>query len=83
MGIIGLEKLGTMVAKTACHFKMNVFYFNRSRKKELEKEGITYQSFDDMVKNCDIITTHLPKNTILLKEYEFQNNGYLCLSFDF
>jgi lactate dehydrogenase-like 2-hydroxyacid dehydrogenase len=73
IGIIGLGKLGSMVANTARHFGMSVFYFNRSRKYELEKEGITYLSLDELVKSCDIITTHLPKNTILLTDDVFQN----------
>jgi lactate dehydrogenase-like 2-hydroxyacid dehydrogenase len=90
IGIVGLGTLGQMVAKTAIHFGMNVFYFNRSRKHELEKEGITYLPLNELVKSCDIITTHLPKNTILLNALEFQNkkensilvNTSLGLTFD-
>jgi lactate dehydrogenase-like 2-hydroxyacid dehydrogenase len=73
IGIIGLGTLGQMVAKTAIHFGMAVFYFNRSRKYELEKEGITYLPLNELVRTCDVVTTHLPKNTILLKALEFQN----------
>ncbi len=73
IGIIGLGTLGKMVAKTASYFGMKVFYFNRSRKYELEKEGLTYLPLNELIKSCDIITTHLPKNTILLTEQEFQN----------
>jgi phosphoglycerate dehydrogenase-like enzyme len=76
IGIIGLGTLGQMVAKTAVHFGMNVFYFNRSRKYEFENEGINYLSLNELLQSCDIITTHLPRNTILLKEQEFQNKKF-------
>ena len=72
IGIIGLGTLGQMVAKTAIHFGMNVFYFSRTRKPELEKTGITFLPLDELMESCDIITTHLPKNTILLTEREFR-----------
>ncbi|HZK95433.1 MAG TPA: NAD(P)-dependent oxidoreductase [Prolixibacteraceae bacterium] len=71
IGIVGLGTLGQMVAKTAIHFGMKVFYFSRSRKQELEKTGITFLPLDELMESCDIITTHLPKNTILLNEREF------------
>jgi len=72
IGIIGLGTLGQMVAKTAIHFGMKVFYFSRTRKPELEKTGITFLPLDELMESCDIITTHLPKNTILLTEREFR-----------
>jgi phosphoglycerate dehydrogenase-like enzyme len=80
IGIIGLGTLGQMVAKTALHFGMKVFYFNRSRKYELENEGIQYLSLNELLTSCDVVTTHLPRNTILLKEQEFsikKNNSIL------
>jgi hypothetical protein len=73
MGIIGMGTLGTMVARTARHFGMNVFYFNRSRKQELEAEGFGFLPLDDLVSTCDVISLHLPKNSIVLGEAEFRN----------
>lgn len=72
IGIIGLGTLGQMVAKTALHFGMQVFYFSRTRKYELENEKLTYLPLENLLKNCDIITTHVPKKTILLSEKEFK-----------
>lgn len=72
IGIVGLGTLGLMVAQTAIHFGMQVFYFSRSRKYEQEKNGITYLPLDELMKSCDIITTHLPKNTVLLSAREFK-----------
>ncbi|RAJ24539.1 NAD(P)-dependent oxidoreductase [Pedobacter cryoconitis] len=72
IGIIGLGTLGLMVAQTAQHFGMQVFYFSRSRKYEQEKNGITFLPLQELMESCDIISTHLPKNTIVLTEREFK-----------
>jgi len=72
MGIIGMGTLGTMVAQTARHFGMNVFYYNRSRKYQLEDEGITCLPLNELLATCDVISTHLPKNSIVLSEPEFR-----------
>lgn len=73
MGIIGMGTLGTMVARTACHFGMQVCYFNRSRKPELEAEGFEYLPLNELMARCDVISTHLPKNSFVLGEAEFKN----------
>ncbi|MFA5329488.1 MAG: NAD(P)-dependent oxidoreductase [Prolixibacteraceae bacterium] len=72
MGIIGMGTLGSMVARTALHFGMNVFYFNRSRKPKMEAEGIQFLSLNELLSTCDIISTHLPKNSIVIGENEFR-----------
>ena len=73
MGIIGMGTLGTMVARTARHFGMRVFYFNRSRKFELEEEGFGFLPLNELVTCCDVVSLHLPKNSIVLTEPEFRN----------
>lgn len=73
MGIIGMGTLGTMVARTARHFGMKVYYFNRSRKPELEAEGFEFLAVNDLLATCDVISTHLPKNSNVLGALEFRN----------
>jgi hypothetical protein len=73
MGIIGMGTLGTMVARTAQHFGMNVFYFNRSRKPDLESKGIKFLPLSELLATCDVISTQLPKNSNVLGEQEFRN----------
>ncbi|MDP2889066.1 MAG: NAD(P)-dependent oxidoreductase, partial [Bacteroidota bacterium] len=73
MGIIGMGTLGTMVARTALHFGMNVFYFSRSRKPDLEAEGFAFLPLNELLAKCDVISTHLPKNSNILGEAEFRN----------
>lgn len=66
IGIIGMGMLGRMVANTALHFGMNPIYYNRTRKEDVEKEGIGYASLDQLLSQSDIITTHLPRNAMVL-----------------
>ena len=73
MGIIGMGTLGTMVARTAQQFGMKVFYFNRSRKLELEKEGFQFLPLNELLATCDVISAHLPKNSNVLGEPEFRS----------
>ena len=72
IGIIGFGTLGQLVARTAVHFGMQVSYFSRTRKNQLENENIHYLPLEDLLRTCDIVTTHLPKNTVLLSEKEFK-----------
>jgi len=72
IGIIGFGTLGQMVANTAIHFGMQVFYYSRTRKPESENDKIMYLPLDSLLETCDIVTTHLPKNTILLSDKEFR-----------
>ncbi len=62
IGIIGLGTLGTMVAQTARHFGMQPYYYSRTKK----ETDIPYLSLEEMVNACDVITTHVPKNTLVL-----------------
>ncbi len=72
MGVIGMGTLGTMVVRTAQHFGMKVYYFNRSRKPALEAEGFGFLPLNDLLATCDVISTHLPKNSIVLGDAEFK-----------
>ena len=72
MGIIGLGTLGLMVANTAAHFGMQVYYYSRTRKPEAESGRLNYLPLADLLKTCDVVSIHLPKNTVLLGEAEFR-----------
>jgi hypothetical protein len=69
LGVIGLGTLGSMVAKAAKAFNMDVYYHNR-RKKDSEYK---YLSMEDLSKTCDVITSHLPRNTQVIDEAFFDN----------
>ena len=75
LGIIGMGTLGKMLAKRAQAFGMKVSYFSRSRKPDVELDGVEYLNLPDLLSKCDIITTHLPRNTVVLGANEFVNLG--------
>jgi lactate dehydrogenase-like 2-hydroxyacid dehydrogenase len=62
LGIVGLGEIGTRVARHAkLGFGMNVVYYSRSRKQDVESElGITYLELDDLLKNSDYVSLHTP-----------------------
>ncbi|MGI5173290.1 D-2-hydroxyacid dehydrogenase [Treponema sp. OMZ 840] len=59
MGIIGFGKIGQNTAKLAQAFGMNVLAYNRSQT-EQGRAIAPYVSLDDLYKNADIISLHLP-----------------------
>ena len=71
IGIIGFGTLGQLVARTALHFGMEVYYHSRTRRPELETDRVRYLPLDDLLKTCDVVTTHLPRNTKILSAREF------------
>lgn len=68
MGIIGLGSLGKKVAKVASFFDMKISYSGRS-----QKQGVDYDYLDKdaLLKNCDVISLHLPRNIVPIEQREF------------
>ncbi len=63
IGIVGLGNIGQHMARIARGFEMNVLAYDvREDKKLAKKLGFTYVSFEDLLKNSDIITLHIPYN---------------------
>ncbi len=62
LGIIGMGRIGEAVAKRAkLGFDMDVLYYNRHRKEEIEnKLGVKYSSKDKLIKNSDFIVILTP-----------------------
>jgi len=59
LGIIGLGRIGTAVARRAKGFGMRVLYYGPSRKEKTEEElGIQYAEFDKLLAEADFITIH-------------------------
>jgi lactate dehydrogenase-like 2-hydroxyacid dehydrogenase len=82
IGIIGMGTTGRMLAKRASAFGMKVYYFSRNRKLDIEKEGIDYLSLNELLKRTEIISIHLPKNTMILEKNEFSlfGNGKILIN---
>ena len=75
LGIIGLGTLGTMLAIAAKNMGMDVSYFNRTRKPELEAIGVKFLEIKPLLESVDIVSTHLPRNTVIIDEENFENFG--------
>ncbi|MFC1710428.1 2-hydroxyacid dehydrogenase [Patescibacteria group bacterium] len=61
LGIIGLGRIGSMVARRSKGFDMKVYYNKRKPDKKVEEElGVEYTSLDDLLAKSDIVTLHVP-----------------------
>ncbi len=61
LGIIGLGRIGTMVAKKVKGFEMRVLYNKRSPDPEAEKEfEIEFSELDKLYQESDFISLHVP-----------------------
>lgn len=75
IGIIGLGTTGQLLAEALLPLGADVYYYSRSRKKDFEAKGLQYLSLKELLKTSEIISLHLPKNTKLLEEEEFETFG--------
>jgi lactate dehydrogenase-like 2-hydroxyacid dehydrogenase len=61
VGIVGLGRIGAAVAKMLSGFDCKLIYFDPYPNPELAASlGITYVSFEDLLKQSDFVTTHTP-----------------------
>jgi glyoxylate reductase len=61
LGIYGLGRIGYAVAKRAKGFGMRLIYYDAIRNEKAEKElGIEYMPFEDVLRQCDFLTVHVP-----------------------
>ena len=59
IGIVGYGAIGRQVAKIAKAFNMKVLVNNRSKEND---DSVTQVSFDELLKNSDVVTLHCPLN---------------------
>lgn len=71
IGIFGLGNIGKKLAKLSLAFGMEVVYFSRTRKIEIENElNIKYMEIDEMLKEIDVLSINSSYNKNL---YHFFN----------
>jgi lactate dehydrogenase-like 2-hydroxyacid dehydrogenase len=75
LGLIGMGATAGMVADRAAAFGMQVFYHSRTRKPEQEAKGYHYMELLPMLETVDIVSTHVPKHTIVLNSEQFDALG--------
>lgn len=61
LGVVGLGRVGKVVARRARGFDMDVLYHNPTRKSEAEEEGATYcESLEALLPRCDVVSLNAP-----------------------
>ena len=74
-GIVGLGKLGGMIADGLSFFGANIQYFARSEKEDASKKGYQFAPLNDLLDKSDVVICALNKNTVLLHHKEFESLG--------
>lgn len=86
LGIIGLGRIGSLVAERAHAFGMQVVaYAPGLTSTEAKKRGATKVSFDTLLKHSDFITLHVPKTPethqmIGAKEFKKMKRGSILIN---
>jgi glyoxylate reductase len=63
LGIVGLGGIGTMVARRAVGYKMNVVYYKRTRDMACEESmGVRFCNMDALLSESDVVSLHVPLN---------------------
>ncbi|NYT38550.1 D-glycerate dehydrogenase [Allopusillimonas soli] len=61
LGLLGMGRIGRVVAKTAKAFDMNVIYHNRNRCSDAESEGLAeYRDREALLAEADFLSIHVP-----------------------
>lgn len=61
LGIVGLGRIGSMVARRAKGYNMSVLYNKREPDPKAEQElGVKFASLDNLLSQSDIVTLHVP-----------------------
>ena len=64
LGIIGLGKIGSAVARRAKGFGMQILYFDQYRNYKMESDlGVKFASLDELLEQSDFITLHTDLNS--------------------
>ena len=61
LGILGMGRIGSAMAKRAKGFNMDVVYHDVYRREDLEEElGIAYMPRDEVMRSADFLSLHVP-----------------------
>jgi glyoxylate reductase len=83
LGVIGLGRIGSAVARRGRGFGMNLAYYSRERHTEIENEiGIKFMDFNALLGECDFLSIHTrltPETYHLIGEKEFLRMKPNCI----
>jgi D-3-phosphoglycerate dehydrogenase len=81
VGLIGLGKIGTATARRLKPFGVDLVYYSRTRKEDVEEElGMEWASLEELLRRSDIISLHVPHNPetyhmLSSSEFEIMKDG--------
>ncbi|PWD99668.1 NAD(P)-dependent oxidoreductase [Marinilabilia rubra] len=81
-GIVGLGKLGGMIADGLRFLGAEITYFARSEKSEAAAKGYKFMPLNELLTHNEVIVCSLNKNTVLLHEEQFRHLGNRKLLFN-
>jgi len=83
LGIIGLGRIGSAVARRGRGFGMKLAYYSRERHMEIENEiGIKFMDLNPLLGECDFLSIHTrltPETYHLISEKEFLRMKSNCI----
>src|SRR5699024_348885 len=86
-GIIGFGEAGKQVAVRSKAFGTTVFYYDKFKatKEEEEKLGVSYLSFEEIIKTSDILSIHVPllpetKNLLEAREFKLMKKNAIIIN---
>ncbi len=85
IGIIGTGRIGQAVARRAKGFNMRILYYSRTRKEEMDGLGAKFVSLEELLRESDIITLHVPltpetRHLIDYEEFELMKDGAILIN---
>ncbi|UCE37539.1 MAG: D-glycerate dehydrogenase [Thermoplasmata archaeon] len=86
LGVIGLGRIGILVAKRALGFDMQVLYHSANRKPNVEQElGVKYAELDELLNKSDFVSLHVPltsatKGLIGKREFELMKPSAILIN---
>ncbi len=85
IGIIGAGRIGQAVARRAKGFNMRILYYSRTRKEEMDGLGAKFVSLEELLRESDIITLHVPltpetRRLLDYEEFEIMKDGAILIN---
>lgn len=85
LGILGTGEIGSEVADLGLAFGCDVIAYSRTEKQELLDKGVKYMPLDEVLKESDIVSIHMPltdetKGLISKEKLEFMKDTALLIN---
>jgi D-3-phosphoglycerate dehydrogenase len=85
IGIIGVGKIGTAVAKRATGYDMNILGFDLVQRPEARALGVCYTGLEELISKSDIVSLHVPltektRNMLNGDRFKFIKRGTILIN---